>query len=113
MEKDKTWLIFPMLAYVKYVDGINEITVGWLNKTFTIKWSINKLVRWRNIKRFGANPIYHEWGIVLRFNSLIGVEASSWFYDTCRLKSCPNYYKKTFGILENLIYLCCIIKTKT
>jgi hypothetical protein len=38
MERDKTWLIFPMLAYVKYVDGINEITVGWLNKTYSIKW---------------------------------------------------------------------------
>ena len=38
MKKDKTWLIFPMLAYVKYVDGTNEITVGWLNKTYSIKW---------------------------------------------------------------------------
>ncbi len=112
MEKDKTWLIFPMLAYVKYVDGINEITVGWLNKTYSIKWQINKLVRWRNVKRFGANPINPEWGVILRFNSLTGVDASGWFYDTCRFKSCPDY-KKTFGILENLIYLCCIIKTKT
>ena len=38
MKKDKAWLIFPMLLYAKYVDGTNEITVGWLNKTYSIKW---------------------------------------------------------------------------
>ena len=38
MKKDKTWLIFPMLSYAKYTDSANEITVGWLNKTYSIKW---------------------------------------------------------------------------
>jgi hypothetical protein len=81
-------------------------------RTYLTDGKTSILVRWRNIKRFGANPIYPEWGIILRFNSLIGVEASSWVYDTCRFKSSPDY-KKTFGILETLIYLCCITKTKT
>jgi hypothetical protein len=38
MKKDKAWLIFPMLVYAKYADGKNEIIVGWINKTYSIKW---------------------------------------------------------------------------
>jgi len=37
MEEDKTWLIFPMLAYTKYDDGSSEFFLGWLRKTWTIK----------------------------------------------------------------------------
>ena len=38
MKENKTWLIFPMLAYSKYADGKREITFGWLNKTYWLKW---------------------------------------------------------------------------
>ena len=38
MKQDKTWLIFPMLAYSKCSDGTNEISFGWLNRTYWFKW---------------------------------------------------------------------------
>lgn len=38
MEQDKTWLLLPMLAYSKYSDGSREVSFGWLNQTFFIKF---------------------------------------------------------------------------
>jgi hypothetical protein len=37
VKENKTWLIFPMLAYTKYDDGSSEFFLGWLRKTWTIK----------------------------------------------------------------------------
>ncbi len=37
MKENKTWLIFPMLAYTKYDDGSSEFFLGWLRRTWTIK----------------------------------------------------------------------------
>jgi hypothetical protein len=49
---------------------------------------------------------------ILQHRGVLSLKFSKGAYRRCRFKSCPDY-KKTFGILENLIYLCCIIKTKT
>jgi len=38
MKKDKSWLILPMLAFNKYADGTKEVSFGWLNKTYWIKF---------------------------------------------------------------------------
>jgi hypothetical protein len=35
MERDKTWLILPLIAFTKFESKGYEITVGWLNKTFS------------------------------------------------------------------------------
>lgn len=37
-KEDKTWLLFPMLAFSKYGDGSNEISFGWLSYIYSIKW---------------------------------------------------------------------------
>jgi hypothetical protein len=37
MKEDKTWLIFPMVAYTKYANGSSEFFLGWLRKTWTFK----------------------------------------------------------------------------
>ena len=37
MKENKTWLIFPMLAYTNFDDGSSEFFLGWLRKTWTIK----------------------------------------------------------------------------
>ena len=38
MKKDKAWMILPMLAYTKYINGDREITIGWLRKCYWIKF---------------------------------------------------------------------------
>jgi len=38
MKQDKAWLILPMLAYTKYSNGVNEISFGWLTKTWWIQF---------------------------------------------------------------------------
>jgi hypothetical protein len=38
MKQDKTWLLLPMFAYSKYSDGTQEISFGWITKTFFIKF---------------------------------------------------------------------------
>ena len=35
---DKSWLIFPMLAYTKYANGDKELSIGWLTRTYWIKF---------------------------------------------------------------------------
>jgi hypothetical protein len=34
MKKDKTYLLLPMIAYTKKVNGKKEITIGWLTKLY-------------------------------------------------------------------------------
>lgn len=38
MKKGRHWLILPMIVFIKYVNGTREITVGWLTKTYSIKF---------------------------------------------------------------------------
>lgn len=33
-----SWLILPLFAYSKNADGTKEISFGWLNKTYCLKW---------------------------------------------------------------------------
>lgn len=33
-----SWLILPLIAYTKNADGTKEISFGWLNKTYWLKW---------------------------------------------------------------------------
>jgi hypothetical protein len=33
-KKDKTYLVFPLLAFTKMKDGSKELTFGWLNRTW-------------------------------------------------------------------------------
>jgi hypothetical protein len=36
--KDIAWLILPLLAFHLHEDGTKEISFGWLNRTFWIKF---------------------------------------------------------------------------
>jgi len=36
--KDKSWLIFPLLAFSINEDGTKEITFGWITITLSIKF---------------------------------------------------------------------------
>lgn len=38
MKEYKTWLILPLLAFKKKGDGSKEITIGWLIKTYSVKF---------------------------------------------------------------------------
>jgi len=36
--QDKSWLILPLLAYLKCEDGTKQISIGWWRRTFTVKF---------------------------------------------------------------------------
>jgi uncharacterized protein (TIGR02145 family) len=38
MKKDKGWLILPMIALISHADGTKEVSFGWLNRTYWIKF---------------------------------------------------------------------------
>lgn len=33
-----SWLILPLVAYTKNVDGSKELSIGWLTKIYWLKW---------------------------------------------------------------------------
>jgi hypothetical protein len=37
-EKDKSWLILPLIAYTKNANGEKEIMFGWLTEVFYIRF---------------------------------------------------------------------------
>ena len=38
---DKGWLILPLLMFGRCADGSYEILIGWLRKSYTIKFNKN------------------------------------------------------------------------
>jgi hypothetical protein len=38
MKQGKAWLILPILAYTIYENGDKEITIGWLTRTYSVRF---------------------------------------------------------------------------
>ena len=38
MKKDTTILLFPLVAFTFFINGTNELTLGWIYFTYSIKF---------------------------------------------------------------------------
>lgn len=39
---EKVWIILPLIAFAKYSNGSYELVIGWLTKSYTLKFGNNE-----------------------------------------------------------------------